>query len=55
MNVNDVVVLDMINNLIAADRLNKNQILQMVNLASISNSIEELKENMRWEYFKSKY
>ena len=47
MNVNDASVLEMINRLIATDRLNKNQILQLVNLASISNSINELEENMK--------
>ena len=55
MNVNDTSDLEMINRLIASDRLNKNQILQLVNLASISNNIKELKENMKWENFKSKY
>ena len=55
MNVNDTSVLEMINRLIATDRLNKNQILQLVNLASISNSINELEENMKWETLKSKY
>ena len=55
MNVNDKSVLEMINRLIASDRLNKNQILQLVNLASISNNITELEENMKWETFKSKY
>ena len=55
MNVNDDSVLEMINKLIATDRLNKHQILQLVNLASISNSIYELEENMKWETFKSKY
>ena len=55
MNVNDASVLEMINNLIASDRLNKKQILQLVNLASISNSINELEENMKWETLKSKY
>ena len=55
MNVNDESVLEMINRLIATDRLNKNQILQIVNLASISKSINDLKENMKWETFKSKY
>ena len=55
MNINDASVLEMINNLIASDRLNKNQILHIVNLASISSSIKDLKENMNWEYFKSKY
>ena len=55
MNVNDSSVLEMINRLIATDRLNKNQILQLVTLASISSSIDELEENMEWETFKSKY
>ncbi|ABM72145.1 Conserved hypothetical protein [Prochlorococcus marinus str. MIT 9515] len=55
MNVNDASVLEMINNLIASKRLNENQILQLVNLASISDNLKELKENMRWEKFKSKY
>ena len=55
MNVNDATVLELINRLIASDRLNKNQILQLVNLASISNNIRELEENMKWETFKSKY
>ena len=55
MNVNDAKVLEMINRLISIDRLNKNQILQLVNLASISKSINELEENMKWESFKSKY
>ena len=55
MNVNDESVLEIINTLIASDRLNKKQILQLVNLASISNSINELEENMKWETFKPKY
>ena len=55
MNINDASVLEMINSLIASDRLSKNQILQIVNLASISNSINELEENMKWETLKSKY
>ena len=53
MNVNDDTVLEMINNLIVSKRLNKNQILQVVNLASISKSFKELKDNMNWETFKS--
>ena len=48
MNINDVSVLDMINNLIASERLNKKQILQIIKLASVSNSINELKENLKW-------
>ncbi len=55
MNINDASVLEIINSLIASDRLSKNQILQIVNLASISSSINELKDNMKWESFKSKY
>ena len=55
MNVNDASVLEMINRLIATDRLNKKQILKLVNLASISNSINELEENMKWETLKPKY
>ena len=55
MNVNDASVLERINKLIATDRLNKNQILQLVNLASISKSINELEDNMKWETFRSKY
>tara|TARA_B100000965_G_C19274058_1_gene618604 strand:- start:248 stop:415 length:168 start_codon:yes stop_codon:yes gene_type:complete len=55
MNINDASVLELINKLIATDRLNKNQVLQLVNLASISKNLNELKENMKWETFKSKY
>ena len=53
MNVNDSSVLKLINNLIASDRLNKNQILQIINLVPISNNIQELKDNMKWERYKS--
>ena len=49
MNMNDKSVLEMLNNLIAIDRLNKAQILQMVNLVPISNDINELKDNLKWE------
>ena len=52
MNVNDDSVLEIINNLIASDRLNKIQILQILNLVSISKSINELKENIKWEKLK---
>ena len=55
MDINDSSVLEMINSLIASDRLNKKQILQVVDLASISNSMKELKDNMKWEVFQSKY
>ena len=53
MNINDKTVLEMLNNVIAVDRLNKTQILQMVNLVSLSNDINELKDNLIWENSKS--
>jgi len=55
MNVNDASVLELINRFIASDRLNKNQILKLVNLATISNNIKELKDNMKWEDMDCKY
>ena len=54
MNVNDDRVLEIINSMIASNRLNKNQILQLVNLASVSNSFKDLEENIKWETSKSK-
>ena len=53
MNINDKSVLEMLNKLIAIDRLNKTQILQMVNLVSLSSDINDLKENLKWESSKS--
>ena len=53
MNINDKSVLEMLNKLIAIDRLNKTQILQMVNLVSLSSDINDLKENLKWESYKS--
>ena len=52
MNINDNSVLEMLNKLIAVDRLNKLQILQMVNLASISKDESDLKDNLEWERIK---
>ena len=52
MNINDKSVLEMLNKLIAVNRLNKSQILQMVNLVSISNDINDLKDNLKWENYK---
>ena len=49
MNINDKSVLEMLNKLIVINRLNKTQILQMVNLVSISNDINDLKDNLKWE------
>ena len=53
MNINDKYVLEMLNKLIAIDRLNKIQILQMVNLVSLSKDINDLKDNLKWENFES--
>ena len=55
MNIKDTYVLDMLNKIIITDRLNKSQILQMVNLASISSNISDLKENLKWENTSSKH
>ncbi len=49
MDINDKAILEILNKLIAIDRLNKTQILQMVNLVSISNDINDLKDNLKWE------
>ena len=51
MNINDKSDLEMLNKLIAIDRLNKSQILHMVNLVSISNDIKDLKDNLKWENY----
>ncbi|KGG04210.1 hypothetical protein EU99_0558 [Prochlorococcus marinus str. MIT 9321] len=53
MNINDKSVLEMLNKLIVINRLNKTQILQMVNLAAISNDINDLRCNLKWECSKS--
>ena len=53
MNINDKSVLEMLNKLIVINRLNNSQILQMVNLVSISNDINDLKGNLKWESSKS--
>ena len=53
MNINDKSVLETLNKLIVINRLNKSQILQMVNLVSISNDINDLKDNLKWENSKS--
>ena len=49
MNISDEFVLEMLNNLIATERLNRIQILQMINLVSLSNDIDDLKDNLKWE------
>ena len=55
MNINDASVLELINGIIASYRLNKIQTIQLVDLASVSSSVNELKENMKWEMFKSNH
>ena len=55
MNINDKSVLEMLNNLIAIDRLNKAQILHMVKLVSLSNNMKDLKDNLKWESFNSSH
>lgn len=55
MDINNADVLKKINNLIASDRLNKLEILQLVKLSSISSNFKDLKDNMKWEKIKSKY
>ena len=52
MDINDKSVLEMLNKLIVIDRLNKAQILQMVDLVSLSSDINELKDNLTWESLK---
>ena len=49
MNINDKSVLEMLNKLIAINRLNKSQVLKMVKLVSLSNNIDDLKDNLKWE------
>ena len=49
MNINDESILEILNRHIAIDRLNKSQILQMVSLVSLSNDINDLKDNLKWE------
>ena len=49
MNINDKYVLKMLNKLIAIDRLNKIEILQMVNLVALSKDLNDLKDNLKWE------
>ena len=55
MNINDKSVLEMLNKLIAIDRLSKTQILQMVNLVSLSNDMNDLIDNLKWESYKSSH
>jgi len=49
MDVNNKNVLNKLNKYIASERLNKSQILQMVNSLKVSHDLNDLKENLRWE------
>ena len=49
MNINDKYVLEILNKFIVIDRLNKSQVLNMVNLVSFSSNIDDLKDNLNWE------
>ena len=49
MNINDESVLENLNKLIAINRLNNKQILEMVNLVSLSIDINDLEDNLKWE------
>ena len=51
MNINDISVLDKLNEMIAKNRLNEVQILKMVNLVSLSNDMNDLKDNLKWESY----
>tara|TARA_B100001989_G_scaffold84290_1_gene58430 strand:- start:186 stop:353 length:168 start_codon:yes stop_codon:yes gene_type:complete len=52
MNINDKFVLEILNKHIAIDRLDKVQILQMVDLVSVSSDIDDLNDNLKWECLK---
>jgi len=53
MNINDKSVLEMLNKLIVINRLDNSQILLMVILVSLSNDINDIKDNLKWESSKS--
>ena len=55
MDINDASVLEMLNQFISINRFNKIQILQIVKLVPVSNSFDELKENVKWENITTKY
>ena len=55
MNLKDDHILDMLNKLIITDRLNKSQILNLINLVPISNDLCDLRENLNWETSNKKF
>ena len=54
MDIKDSSVLESLNIFIITDRLNKNQILQLVNLLPVSKSFKDLRDNLKWETLKNK-
>ncbi len=55
MRVNDKSVLDFLNNFIVKERLNKSQIIQLADIAIVSNDIRDLEENLKWESYIRKH
>ena len=55
MNIKDHNVLKKVNELIASNRLNKSEILQVVKLLPVSKDINDLKDNLKWEKPKVNY
>ena len=53
MNINDNSVLEMLNKFIVINRLSESQILKMLTLVKISNNIDDLSENLKWELLNS--
>ncbi len=49
MDINEDIVLDSLNKFIVTNRLNKFQILRLVELVSISKDIYDLEDNLYWE------
>ena len=55
MNLNDDHILDMVNKLIITDRLNRSQILNVIQLVSISSDLIDLRDNLNWETSNKKF
>ena len=55
MDLNDDSVLEMLNKIIASNRFDKIQTLNIVKLAIISKDYDELKDNICWENINNKY
>lgn len=55
MRINDKSVLDFLNKFIVKERLNKSQIIQLANIAIVSNDLRDLEENLKWESYNCKH